>query len=1178
MLSVKEIADMNVSMLGLGAPVEKDGEGYNKPDFARMEMIGMLSSAVTLSFEETYLALSTLQRYKNTQLKAYKDELEKTYDAYTEEYFKRYPEDERWKGERALENAKEGGRHVKGDYRKKDLIYVGAKDDCAIVMFQEYVEDVDLRPFDGRWMKNPKSGKTAMKIPFKYMDEFLADVADKGRFGYQATQPLLDEIAAYKEREAAKPKEEVDTSKPIAHLVGTGEQNQYGFDIYKLDMNNYNFNQKLWSLKDKALKYVDSKSSKDEVTISTNERMLPRLLEFLKSERVDVSGAENVQKVDKNKSNNKLIDVSKLDLPFEPFPFQLEDAATVVGKKKAMLGHDMGCVSGKSKVRIKEQNKAATREVYVQNLFRLIQKDPTIQIKCLVNGRFAFMPIKAVIDKGVRETIRISTEHSSIECTPDHEFFTENGWIEAEKLNVGDNLFSNGAVETCIECGSDKNLITYPYAKWKGYCKSCMNRLKKNGYDGVVKKVDKNGYVRLVGSGTKDMPDYEKMKGQGGIYEHHQVWFENTGHVVQDGEVVHHKDLNKRNNEFDNLQLMTDLEHKLLHADINKSSLPQFNSNIDFVIKNGKTVFFVPQKTKITAICPSETQQVYDIAIDDAEIHNFVCNGIVVHNCGKTFISALVGMSIPEKKLVICPETLRINWKRELEQANKGADIKIIYSKDKNPQFGKDWTIMGYKTAVKFSGLIMDEKYKCMFVDEAHKCKAVNNYGTPTSQQAKTVMALSQSMEYTYLLTGTPMPTRNKDLYNELVMLGEINPNAPFAFSRFGKKFCDGYNNGFGWNFDGSSNTDELHEILCKYMTRRLKSEVLPNLTKQRIPIVIDTPLSKDYRDIEKRLHKMEKGDTYMGLAMTGRKHLSKCKTDAAIEFAETLLEEDKPVVLVAEFNETLDKMMDYFGDKACCIRGGMTDVAKQKAVDEFQSGQKKVCCINLIAAGVGITLTNSCNMVVCDFDWTPANMTQVEDRICRTGQGEHCNIFYICHEKAILDDIFMEMITDKSANIDKVVDNAENTVDLVSMRDGTDGEERPSGAMEFIARLKARIEEENGGSPAPKKKGTAKKKTAEKSDTKHYSVIQNGSEVYQTDDIADAVSTAEAENDHLWMIGSTGDNKYSVTDNTTGETIPTTEPDWQDNLRGNKVTPLPVSEDEPEEDVQLSFGDIDIA
>lgn len=775
---------MNATMLGLGRPIEKDGEGYNKPDFARMECIGML--ATDLTFEEAYLAVTTLQKYKNTQLKAYKENLEKTYEAYTEEYFKRYPEEERWKGERALETAKEGSRHTKGDYKKKDLIFIGVKDECPVVMFQEYVADVDLRPFEGRWLKSQSSGKTAMKIPFKYMDNFLADIADKGRYGYQATQPLLDAIAEYKEKEAAKPKVEVDTSQPIAHLIGTGEQNQYGFDIYKLDMNNYNFNQKLWSLKDKGLKYVDAKSSKDEITISTNERMLPRLLEFLKSENVDVSGAENVQKVDKNKSDNKLIDVSKLNLPFKPFDFQIEDAQKIVGMKKALLGHDMGC--------------------------------------------------------------------------------------------------------------------------------------------------------------------------------------------------------------------------------------------------------------------------------------------------GKTFISSLVGMSIPEKKLVICPETLRLNWKRELEQTdgvNHNADIKIIYAKDKDPQFGKDWTIMGYKTAVKFAGLIMDEKFDCMFVDEAHKCKAVNNYGTPTSQQAKTIMSLSQSMKYTYLLTGTPMPTRNKDLYNELVMLGEINANAPFAFSRFGKKFCDGYNNGFGWNFDGSSNTDELHEILCKYMVRRLKSEVLPNLTKQRTPIFIDTPLSKEYRDIEKRLHKMEKGDTYMALAMTGRNALSKCKVDSAIEFADTLLEADKPVVLVAEFNETLDRMLEYYGDKACCIRGGMTDAKKQAAIDAFQSGEKQVCCINLIAAGVGITLTNSCNMVVCDYDWTPANMTQVEDRICRTGQNEHCNIFYICHDKAILDDIFIEMITDKSANIDKVVDNAENTVDLVSMKEGEDGE-RNKGAEEFIARLKARIEADNNSGSAKKNKVTS--------------------------------------------------------------------------------------------------------
>lgn len=1086
MLSVQEIQDMNISMLGLGAPVEKDGEGYNKPDFARMETIGMLSAMVELSFEETYLTLSTLQKYRNTQLRAYKKELEDTFKAYEEEFHKRYPEEQEWRGERALEEAKDGSKHGLNDYKHRDLKFIGQKDDCAILQFQEYIGSVDLKPFGGRWMKNPNTGEFAMKIPFEELDRFLEYASTLGRYGYDAPQELKDALQKFNEEKEQLT--EMDSSEAVAHLTPLNKQNSYGYDLYELDMNKYAFNQKLWDLKGKGLTYVDAKSAKDKVTISTNDRMLPRLLSFLKENLVDVSAVENAPKIDvkaeMNKSGNTLIDVSSLDLPFTPYPFQIEDAQTIVGKKKAMLGHDMGCVSGKSKVRIKENGKAATREVYVENLFRLIQKDPTIQIKTLVGDRFVFMPIKAVIDKGVRDTIRLETDSTFIECTPDHEIFTERGWIEAGQLSIGDTVFTNGVPDKCIECGSTENLITYKQAKWLGYCKSCMFRLKKNGYAGIVKKVDKHGYIRLVGNGTKNMPDYEKMKGQGGIYEHHQVWYEHTGHIVQEGEVVHHKDLNKKNNEFSNLQLMTDAEHKKLHADINKNSLPQFNSNIEYIVKNGKKIFYVPQKAKITNISPASKQQVYDIAIDDAEIHNFICNGIVVHNCGKTFISALVGMSIPEKKLVICPETLRLNWKRELEQADKGADISVVYSKDKAPRFGADWTIMGYKTAVKFAGLIMDAHFDCMFVDEAHKCKAVNNYGKPSSQQAQTVMTLAQNMKYTYLLTGTPMPTRNKDLFNELVMLGEINDKQKYAFHKFGVKFCNGHSNGFGWDYGGSSNTEELHDILQRYMTRRLKTEVLPNLTKQRIPIVIEAPLSKDYRDVEKRLHKMEKGDTYMALAMTGRRHLSKCKTDSAIEFAESLLEDGQPVVLVAEFNETLDKMMEYFGDAACCIRGGMTDTAKQKAIDEFQSGEKQVCCINLIAAGVGITLTKAHNMVICDFDWTPANMTQVEDRICRTGQKEPCNIFYICHEKAILDDIFMEMITDKSANIDKVVDNAENTVDLVGMRDGTSA---PSGAEDFLSRLKARIEADNAGEsdkPKRKRKAAPKGNTDDSPDT----------------------------------------------------------------------------------------------
>jgi len=785
-LSTEELQELNIKMLGLGMPIRKDGEGYNKPDYTRMEYIGMLNTP--LSFEEAYITVATLRRYKNTQLASYKDELEDTFKAYRMEYLKRYPEEEKEKGQYELARAARGEKHGKKDYNHYELFLHRVKDNFAYIGgFQERLDyDYIKENFNGRWFKFKEELENketidvyALRIAFDKLEEFVDYIADKGRFGYSAPENLLNIIKEYKENNNdIKIKNE--PTEPIAELLPTGKTNKYGYDLYDLTTNDYSLNQQLWELKGKGLSYLETKEDTDKVTISSNNFMLPYLLEQLKSMNINVTAVENY---DKNKSGNTLIDVSKLDLPFKPYDFQVEDAQTVVGKKKALLGHDMGC--------------------------------------------------------------------------------------------------------------------------------------------------------------------------------------------------------------------------------------------------------------------------------------------------GKTFISALVGMSIPDKKLVICPETLRLNWKRELEQAHKGADIKLIYSKDKDPQFGKDWTIMGYKTAVKFAGIIMDEQFNCMFVDEAHKCKSVNNYGTPSSQQAKTIMKLSKSMDYTYLLTGTPMPTRNKDLYNELVMLGEINDKVKYAFMNYGKMFCDARETRFGWDYNGSSNTEVLHQILCKYMTRRLKTEVLPNLTKQRQPILIETPLSKDYRDIEKRMYNMQEGDTYMGLAMTGRRHLSKCKTDAAIEFAETILEGDESVVLVAEFNETLQAMMEHFGDNACCIKGGMPDSAKQQAIDEFQSGQKKVCCINLIAAGVGITLTKAHNMVVCDYDWTPANMTQVEDRICRTGQTEPCNIFYICHEKAILDQIFMEMITDKSANIDKVVDNAENTVDLVSMYEGGAREKAEKGG-DFLERLKAKIEKEN---KAKKKKTTKRTK-----------------------------------------------------------------------------------------------------
>lgn len=428
----------------------------------------------------------------------------------------------------------------------------------------------------------------------------------------------------------------------------------------------------------------------------------------------------------------------------------------------------------------------------------------------------------------------------------------------------------------------------------------------------------------------------------------------------------------------------------------------------------------------------------YDFQIEDATKIIKKKRVLLGHEmgCGKTFISVLVGTSLNMPKLVICPASLRLNWYREITNVCPDADVQIQLNAEE-PHFGKDWTIIGYGSVAKFLD-DLKKYFNCIFVDECHACKAVNNWGNPTSKRAKSVLELADAVEYCYPLTGTPLPSHNIDLYNILKMLKceAFDFNNKWAFLNFANKFCDPKETYFGKDFSGNSNSDQLHALLSNIMVRRLKRDVLPNLKKQRQFIPLDPHFKREYMNIEKRLYEPEDGDTYMGLAMTGRKMLSMYKLDAAIELAETLIDAGESVVIVTNFVDSADLLKDHFKDSCCEIRGGMSDQSKQQAIDDFQNKKKTVCVLNMQAGGVGITLTAAHTMIIIDYAWVPSDMVQVEDRICRTGQTESCMIYYVYCMNSILDSLFIEMISSKSANIDTVVDNVDNTFDLQSEKD----------------------------------------------------------------------------------------------------------------------------------------------
>lgn len=82
------------------------------------------------------------------------------------------------------------------------------------------------------------------------------------------------------------------------------------------------------------------------------------------------------------------------------------------------------------------------------------------------------------------------------------------------------------------------------------------------------KKIDSHGYVQVyVGPKSSDKC-LHSTRGHycGSVREHILVMSEHLGRPLEEGEVVHHIDGDKTNNDLQNLQLMSVDEHNALHA------------------------------------------------------------------------------------------------------------------------------------------------------------------------------------------------------------------------------------------------------------------------------------------------------------------------------------------------------------------------------------------------------------------------------------------------------------------------------------------------------------------------------------------------------------------------------------------------------------------------------------
>jgi SWI/SNF-related matrix-associated actin-dependent regulator 1 of chromatin subfamily A len=405
---------------------------------------------------------------------------------------------------------------------------------------------------------------------------------------------------------------------------------------------------------------------------------------------------------------------------------------------------------------------------------------------------------------------------------------------------------------------------------------------------------------------------------------------------------------------------------------------------------------------------------------------------------GKTTSTIIAALESGSKKvLIICPATLKINWKREIENySNKS----IYIAESKNFSTEADYVIINYDIIKNFhdpkkknDSQVLAANFDLVIIDEAHYIK------NATAQRTKLINDIVKNTERLWLLTGTPMTSRPIDYFNLLSLI-----DSPVAknWMAYAIRYCSGYQFNVGgrkvWNVTGASNLEELRDRTLGLTLRRLKENVLDLPDKIITPVYLRLK-SKEYENVMGEYYdwydknpEESKSLTVQFTKLTKvRQIIADEKIAQTIELAENIIEQDKKVIIFCNFTDSLNKIAEHFGKSAVKLDGSMTKHERQNSVDQFQDNPKvKVFVGNIKAAGVGITLTSAEAVIMNDLSFLPSDHAQAEDRAYRYGQKNNVLVYYPIFENTI-EGIIYDILNNKKQVIATVMGDNQHSADM---------------------------------------------------------------------------------------------------------------------------------------------------
>jgi hypothetical protein len=373
--------------------------------------------------------------------------------------------------------------------------------------------------------------------------------------------------------------------------------------------------------------------------------------------------------------------------------------------------------------------------------------------------------------------------------------------------------------------------------------------------------------------------------------------------------------------------------------------------------------------------------------------------------------------------IVVCPASLKLNWKREIERWLPHRSLTVV-SGTSVTSAEADITVINYEIVHAHRVRLALRKPRALVLDESHYVK------NPRAKRSQAVRRLAEALPADALrlaLTGTPVMNHPDELISQLRILGRLSEFGSGA--RFSRRF------------QGAGAEERIHWHLRRTcFVRRLKADVLPQLPAKRqvvLPVALDN--EREYRLAQDdviawlREQPLDLGEVEAKVAAALRaerlaqlnalKRLAaRGKASAALAWIDDFLASDEPLVVFAGNREVQELLIGRFPE-ALHVLGRDALEKREAAVQAFQEpdGPQLIVCATRVA-GQGITLTRASNVAFLDLEWTPALHDQAEDRCHRIGQHDAVTAWYLLAADTI-DETMIELISRKRGIVGAVTD-----------------------------------------------------------------------------------------------------------------------------------------------------------